>query len=418
MTIETAAFKTVVNGNGSATSFSFNPVVLYADGQLNVFMLDNLGNQTLLVEGTSTGNYGIVVSGGYPGTGSITYPNDGVSPPLPTGWSLYIYPNFPLVQTLGLDNQGGYLPKNQEQALDYLTMLILQLQAEINLCLQVPPTSTIASSTLVGDIVTLSGLAAQLVALTTVAADILALGPEAANISTVAGIAASVTAVAGVSADVVSAANSQFRFTLGASTSMTVNPGSGVVNGNSATFNSVTEFNISQVTANLGGGGIANFLATVGSSTSAIKGYALVFDLNHPGYFAIFSVTGASALVAGQSCYTVPVSWISGNLGSVVQPGDTLSVQFLRTGDAGSGVGTVTSIQLTLPGILTGGATITTNGTFAVDLATQNKNLVLVSDASSNGQKPTFRALVAADLPTVSTASSAPSYTAAQMGVG
>jgi len=418
MTIETAAFKTVVNGNGSATSFSFSPVVLYADGQLNVYMLDNLGNQTELVEGTSTGNYGIVVSGGYPGTGSITYPNDGVSPPLPTGWSLYIYPNFPLVQTLGLDNQGGYLPKNQEQALDYLTMLILQLQAEINLCLQVPPTSTIASSTLVGDIVLLSGLAAQLVALSAIAAGISSVGAVAASVPTVAGIAGSVTAVAGIAADVAAVANGSFRYTLGASTSMTVNPGTGVVNANNAALNSVTEFLVSVLTANNGNGSIAAFLETAGGSSSTIKGYVSIFDQNQPGYFAIFKITGATALVVGQSSVTVPVSFVAGNLGTVIEPGDVLTVQFFRTGDAGSGSGTVTSVAVSVPAILTGGATITTAGTIAIDLATQNKNLVLASDASSNGQKPTFRALVAADLPAVTVTSAASSYTAAQMGVG
>ncbi|HZX69771.1 MAG TPA: hypothetical protein VFE77_03050 [Rhodanobacter sp.] len=152
MTIETPAFKTTVTGNGAATVFSFSPVVLYADGQLTVFMLDLDGNQTQLVEGTGTGNFGVNMLTGYPGTGSITYPNDGVSPPLATGWKLAILPDFPLVQTLALDNQGGYLPENQEQALDYLTMLVQQLQAELDLCLQVPVTGATPGATLAADL--------------------------------------------------------------------------------------------------------------------------------------------------------------------------------------------------------------------------------------------------------------------------
>jgi len=422
MTIDTSAFETVVSGNGSATVFSFSPVVLYADGQLTVFMLDNLGNQTQLVEGTATGNFGVTVNGGYPGTGSITYPNDGVSPPLPTGWKLYILPNFPVVQTLALDNQGGYLPENQEQAFDYLTMLILQLQAEIDQCLQVPVTTTVAASTLVGDIATLGAVSTAVSELAAIQANITTAAAAAAAITTVAGIAPAVTTVAGFSANIASMANSQFRYVLGASQSMTVDPGIGVVNANNATFNSVTEFLVNNFPSNGGtlGSSLSAFLATVGGSSSAIKGYVTIFDLNQPGYFAVFQITGASALVAGQVSYTVPVSYVAGSLGTVIQPGDTLTVAFYRTGDAGNGNGTVTSVGLAVPAALLtqSGGPVTTTGTVTVALAAQNKALVFASNATTDAQTPTFRALVASDLPAVNSVNSAPSYFAAQSGVG
>lgn len=68
-------------------------------------------------------------------------------------------------------------------------------------------------------------------------------------------------------------------------------------------------------------------------------------------------------------------------------------------------LGTVTSVDMSVNSILTVvGGPITGSGSFTVDFATQNKNLVLASSGTVDGQKPTFRAIVAADLPTVGTA--------------
>jgi hypothetical protein len=79
-----------------------------------------------------------------------------------------------------------------------------------------------------------------------------------------------------------------------------------------------------------------------------------------------------------------------------LQAGDTLS--------GVSGSGTVTSVTLTLPSFLNvSPATITTAGTFAVTLASQAPNVVLSGPASGGSATPTFRALVAADLPTATT---------------
>lgn len=66
---------------------------------------------------------------------------------------------------------------------------------------------------------------------------------------------------------------------------------------------------------------------------------------------------------------------------------------------AGSG-GTVTSVALSLPGFLTvSGSPVTTSGTLAAVLATQSANLVFAGPATGAAAAPTFRALVAADLP-------------------
>lgn len=65
--------------------------------------------------------------------------------------------------------------------------------------------------------------------------------------------------------------------------------------------------------------------------------------------------------------------------------------------------GTVTSVAMTVPSFLSvAGSPITTAGTFAVSLANQNANLVFAGPGTGAAAAPTFRALVAADIPDLS----------------
>jgi hypothetical protein len=65
--------------------------------------------------------------------------------------------------------------------------------------------------------------------------------------------------------------------------------------------------------------------------------------------------------------------------------------------------GTVTSVALTVPGVIfvspVSGSPITTSGTLALTLATQTANRVLAGPTTGAAATPTFRALVLADLP-------------------
>lgn len=71
----------------------------------------------------------------------------------------------------------------------------------------------------------------------------------------------------------------------------------------------------------------------------------------------------------------------------------------LSFGAGGGGSGTVTSVDLSVPSVLSvTGNPVTTSGTLAVDLATQVANKVFVGPASGADAKPTFRVLEAADL--------------------
>src|SRR5574343_402793 len=67
--------------------------------------------------------------------------------------------------------------------------------------------------------------------------------------------------------------------------------------------------------------------------------------------------------------------------------------------NGGCTAGTVTSVALTAASIFTlGSSPITVSGTLTLDLATQTANKVFASPNGATGV-PTFRALVAADIP-------------------
>ena len=74
---------------------------------------------------------------------------------------------------------------------------------------------------------------------------------------------------------------------------------------------------------------------------------------------------------------------------------------FVQSALSGSGLGTVTSVALTAPSFITvSGSPITSAGTIALSLASQTANQVFAAPNGSSGA-PTFRSLVAADIPSL-----------------
>lgn len=73
------------------------------------------------------------------------------------------------------------------------------------------------------------------------------------------------------------------------------------------------------------------------------------------------------------------------------------------TSGGGGGSGTVTSVSLSAPGTLftVSGSPVTTSGTLGLSLATQSANVVFAGPTSGGAATPTFRSLVAADIPTL-----------------
>ncbi len=68
------------------------------------------------------------------------------------------------------------------------------------------------------------------------------------------------------------------------------------------------------------------------------------------------------------------------------------------------GAGTVASVGLSLPAMFSvSGSPVTTSGTLAATLASQSANVVLAGPTSGGAAAPTFRSLVAGDLPTLTT---------------
>jgi hypothetical protein len=74
-----------------------------------------------------------VVNNGEPG-GTIT-----TVATYPAGSSILILRNLPLVQDLDIQNQEMFYPADLTGEYDYLTLLVQQLQEEINRCYKVPP---------------------------------------------------------------------------------------------------------------------------------------------------------------------------------------------------------------------------------------------------------------------------------------
>lgn len=146
MTVENVIKSVVGNGNGSATSFSFSPMVISEADELEATKVDALGNETLLTRGTGSSDFTVVVSA-YPGTGSITYPSTG-SLRLASGEFIVMRRVPSMLQGLDLENQGGYFPELQEAAFDHAAYVDLYLQEQIDRSVRLPLGATDASAEL------------------------------------------------------------------------------------------------------------------------------------------------------------------------------------------------------------------------------------------------------------------------------
>ena len=113
--LETDVVTVLANGNDVATTFSFDPIVVFGEDDLTVIVTDTTGAETTIERGTGAANYSITVTE-YPGTGSITYPASGTNV-LATGESIAITRTLERLQQTSLENEGGYNPETVEMAL-------------------------------------------------------------------------------------------------------------------------------------------------------------------------------------------------------------------------------------------------------------------------------------------------------------
>ena len=141
MTVNNQTRKVTATGNGSATSFSFSPMVVFAASELVVVTtVIATGDETVRTEGTGANNWSIAISD-FPATGSITYPADEVTP-LPATETITIKRVLVLEQATNLNNRGGYFSETQEDTFDKLLMIDLQQQEELDRGIKMPLTTS------------------------------------------------------------------------------------------------------------------------------------------------------------------------------------------------------------------------------------------------------------------------------------
>ena len=107
-------------------------------------------------------------------------------------------------------------------------------------------------------------------------------------------------------------------------------PGSGKLKFNNATYASATAIYIDDSDAN--GVAVVTDILTWDDSTSAIKGYLMIYDINDRSTYARFKITGSSTDASGY------VGLAVGHLASnnTFSTDDELSVTFVRNGDTGN----------------------------------------------------------------------------------
>jgi len=190
MTVSTSSNRADHTGNGSASTFSFT-FRIFANTDLLVTKADADGVETVL---TLTTDYTVSGAGSYNG-GSITP----VAGALPSGHTLTILRELDITQETDLRNQGSFFAETHEDVFDRHTIVMQQLQEQIDRAAKLPVTSTEDAEALVADIVLLADnindldtLVANLADITTVADD---LNEPVSEIETVAGSIASVNTV-------------------------------------------------------------------------------------------------------------------------------------------------------------------------------------------------------------------------------
>lgn len=117
---------------------------------------------------------------------------------------------------------------------------------------------------------------------------------------------------------------------------------------------------------------------------------------------AILTVSGSPVTTAG----TIQLQFSNESANRVLAGptsggATTPAFRALVAADLPAGTGTVTSVALTVPGVIfsVSGSPVTTSGTLALSLLTQTANTALMGPTSGGAATPTFRSITSADLP-------------------
>ena len=150
MTVTNSTTKTsALPGDGSTFSFSFSPLIIYAEDELKVIKTTvATGVEEEITKGTGSNNYSVTVSS-YPGTGTITYPADSGTA-MTSAYTLTIMYDLDFEQATDLGNQLDFDADTIEEQFDKLLKLILQVKKDADRAIKVPDTYTSIINT--GDI--------------------------------------------------------------------------------------------------------------------------------------------------------------------------------------------------------------------------------------------------------------------------
>ena len=116
------------------------------------------------------------------------------------------------------------------------------------------------------------------------------------------------------------------------------------------------------------------------------------------------SIASVNSALAGKQAADADLTAIAALTGSYGYLRKTAEGAWtIDAGGGGGGGGTVTSVGLTAPSIFSvSGSPVTTSGVLGLALANQGANTVLAGPSSGSAATPGFRALVAADIPSLS----------------
>ncbi|WP_448167660.1 hypothetical protein [Burkholderia ambifaria] len=135
----------------------------------------------------------------------------------------------------------------------------------------------------------------------------------------------------------------------------------------------------------------------VGATANAIADGTVTLTASTTNYLYADNATGAvSVNTTGVPAGQIPLYTIVTGTATVSSYTDKRSYQ----PSAIAGVGSVTSVGVSMPGIYSvAGSPITSSGTITVTLNTQSANTVFAGPSSGAAAAPTFRALVGGDIP-------------------
>jgi len=136
MTLPSVVNEVTRTGNGTARTFSFSDVVIFAETELEVkTRVTATGVETVRTLGTGATNYSIsIAAGAYPASGSIDFPAAGGTL-LPSTETIHIRRVVTKTQSTKL-SRGNYDPAAQEEQYDIISATLQEVLGILDRCLK------------------------------------------------------------------------------------------------------------------------------------------------------------------------------------------------------------------------------------------------------------------------------------------